>query len=146
MSQVLSDYINVNNKQFAGNNILPVSLPQNPLSQTFYVDNQFGVVLRKISLYFRKIDTTSNLPISIHIRPVVNGKPSETEIVPDSHVFLLPNSGSYDATKRMRLVLSLRSRLFLRSLRYSSLMSLYSYSLDRICNRDHICVYRLSDL
>ena len=99
MSQVLSDYINVNNKQFAGNNILPVSLPQNPLSQTFYVDNQFGVVLRKISLYFRKIDTTSNLPISIHIRPVVNGKPSETEIVPDSHVFLLPNSGSYDATK-----------------------------------------------
>jgi hypothetical protein len=99
MSQVLSDYINVNNKQFAGNNILPVSLPQNPLSQTFYVDNQFGVVLRKISLYFRKIDTSSNLPVSIHLRPVVNGKPSETEIVPDSHVFLQPNSGAYDAGK-----------------------------------------------
>lgn len=99
MSKVLSDYINVNNKQFAGNNILPVSLPQNPLSQTFYVDNQFGVVLRKISLYFRSIDTSSNLPVSVHIRPVVNGKPSETEIVPDSHVFLLPNSGNYDATK-----------------------------------------------
>tara|TARA_R110000868_G_scaffold30953_4_gene113911 strand:+ start:24600 stop:30083 length:5484 start_codon:yes stop_codon:yes gene_type:complete len=100
MSQVLSDYVNVNNKQFFGNNVLSVTLPQNPLSQTFYVDNQFGAVLTKVSLYFQTIDTTSNQPISVHIRPVVDGKPSNTEIVPDSHVFMLPNNSStYDATK-----------------------------------------------
>lgn len=35
------------------------------------------------------------MPISIHLRPVVDGKPSNTEIVPDSHVFL--NNGNVDA-------------------------------------------------
>ena len=90
MSTVLSDYITVNNKQFASNVASPVFMPQNPLSQTFYVDNQFGLVLTKISLYFRTKDT-NNLPISVHIRPVVDGKPSMKDIVPDSHVFLQPN-------------------------------------------------------
>lgn len=90
MSTVLSDYINVNNKQFAGNQILPLNLPQNPLSQTFYVDNQFGATLTKVKLYFRKKDN-EGVPISIHLRPVVDGKPSLTDIVPDSHVFKNPS-------------------------------------------------------
>lgn len=89
MGQVISDYINVNNKQFAGTAILPTNLPQNPLAQTFYVDNPFGVVLAKIGLFFKTKDDT--LPISIHIRPVVNGRPSDNDIVPDSHVFKLPS-------------------------------------------------------
>jgi len=89
MGQVISDYINVNNKQFAGTAILPTNLPQNPLAQTFYVDNPFGVVLAKIGLFFKTKDDT--LPISIHIRPVINGRPSDNDIVPDSHVFKLPS-------------------------------------------------------
>lgn len=92
MAQVLSDYVGVDNKQFASGVAAPVSLPQNPLSQTFYVDNQFGVTLQKIALFFKEKDTT--LPISIHLRPVVDGKPSSTDIVPDSHVFLNPGSVS----------------------------------------------------
>jgi len=99
MSSVISDYIYVNQKQFAGNNIRSVALPQNPLSQTFYVDNQFGLMLSKISLFFHSkptgVNSTDNMPISIHIRPVVDGRPSTTEIVPDSHVFL--NPGAVDA-------------------------------------------------
>ena len=90
MSQVLSDYINVNTNQFAGTQINPLSLPQNPMSQTFYVDNQFGVVLTELDLFFRAKDTT-NLPVSIHLRPVENGKPSTSNIVPDSHVYLNPS-------------------------------------------------------
>ena len=90
MSQVLSDYVNVNKNQFGGTQINPLSLPQNPLSQTFYIDNQFGVVLTKLDLFFRAKDTT-NLPVSIHLRPVEEGKPSTTSIVPDSHVFLNPS-------------------------------------------------------
>ena len=90
MSQVLSDYISVNTNQFAGGNLNPLSIPQNPMAQTFYVDNQFGVVLTKISLFFRSKDS-GGLPVSIHIRPVENGKPSTSTIVPDSHVFLNPN-------------------------------------------------------
>lgn len=91
MSQVLSDYIDVNTNVFAGTNANPLSLPQNPLAQTFIVDNQFGVTLTKVSLYFRAKDT-GNLPVQIHIRPVVGGKPSHTTIVPDSHVYLQPSS------------------------------------------------------
>jgi len=87
MSQVLSDYINVNNNQFAGPAINVLSLPQNPMSQTFYVDNQFGVVLTKVDLFFRTKDTTG-IPVSIHLRPVEDGKPSTSNIVPDSHVYL----------------------------------------------------------
>lgn len=92
MSQVLSDYINVNNKQFAGSTIKPLSIPQNPLAQEFYVDNQFGLVLTKVSLFFRTKPTDNNIPVSIHIRPIVDGKPSSNEIVPDSHVFLAPSA------------------------------------------------------
>lgn len=90
MSQVLSDYINVNDNQFAGTQINVLSMPQNPMSQTFYVDNQFGLVLTQVELFFRSKDST-NLPVSIHIRPVEDGKPSSTNIVPDSHVYLNPS-------------------------------------------------------
>ena len=90
MSQVLSDYISVNDNQFAGPRINPLSIPQNPMAQTFYVDNQFGVVLTKVSLFFRQKDS-GNLPISVHIRPVEDNKPSTTTIVPDSHVYLNPS-------------------------------------------------------
>ena len=89
MSQVLSDYIDVDQNQFASNIVSTMSAPQNPMAQTFYVDNQFGVVLTSVQLYFRTKDT-GNLPVSIHLRPVVNGRPSNHEIVPDSHVYLNP--------------------------------------------------------
>lgn len=90
MSQVLSDYISVDQNQYFGPVVNPLSIPQNPMAQTFYVDNQFGAVLTKIDLFFRQKDS-GNLPISIHIRPVEDGKPSTTTIVPDSHVFLNPS-------------------------------------------------------
>ncbi len=88
MSQVLSDYVNVNNNQFAGTQIRPLSLPQNPMAQEFYVDNQFGLTLTKVSLFFRTKPTDNQIPVSIHIRPIIDGKPSNNEIVPDSHVYL----------------------------------------------------------
>ena len=90
MSQVLSDYIDVDQNQFASNIVSTMTAPQNPLAQTFYVDNQFGVVLTSIQLFFKAKDS-NNLPVSIHLRPVVNGRPSNNEIVPDSHVFLNPS-------------------------------------------------------
>jgi hypothetical protein len=90
MSQVLSDYIDVNQNVFGGTNTNVLSLPQNPLAQTFEVTNQFGLTLTKVDLFFRKKDS-GNIPISIHIRPVVGGKPSQTTIVPDSHVYLNPS-------------------------------------------------------
>lgn len=89
ISQVLSDYVSVDQNQYAGAGTGSTTLPQNPLAQTFKVDNQFGVTLTKIDLYFRAKDR-GNLPVSVHLRPVVNGRPSSTDIVPDSHVYLNP--------------------------------------------------------
>jgi len=94
MSGLLSDYIIQNRNREASPEVNPVTPPENPLAQTFYVDNQFGLTLTKVQLYFRSKDT-GNLPVSIHIRPVVDGKPSTDVIIPDSHVF--KNPGDVDA-------------------------------------------------
>ena len=87
MSTVLSDYITVDQNHCVGPIVDPMQTPQNPLAQTFYVDNPFGLVLTKVQLYFRAKDS-GNLPVSIHLRPVEDGRPSENTIVPDSHVYL----------------------------------------------------------
>ena len=90
MSSVLSDYISVDQNHQAGTNSDPIPTPENPLAQTFYVDNPFGLVLTKVQLYFRAKDS-GTLPVSIHLRPVEDGRPSENTIVPDSHVYLKPS-------------------------------------------------------
>ena len=89
MSSVLSDYISVDQNHQAGTNSDPIPTPENPLAQTFYIDNPFGLVLTKVQLYFRAKDS-GTLPVSIHLRPVEDGRPSENTIVPDSHVYLKP--------------------------------------------------------
>jgi hypothetical protein len=59
-----------------------------PIAQTFYVtDNVNGIVLTKIDLFFQKKSTTA--PITLEIREVSNGYPSEI-VVPYSTVTLLP--------------------------------------------------------
>jgi hypothetical protein len=90
MSKILSDYVGVNYNQSSTAEGTTLSPPQNPLAQTFYVDNQFGVVLTKIELFFAQKPTSTNYPVSIHIRPVENGKPSVVDIVPGSHIFVNP--------------------------------------------------------
>lgn len=88
MSTVLSDYIDVDKNQYLVPSVL--NNPQNPMTQTFTVDNQYGLVLTKLDLFFRQKDS-GNLPVAIHLRPVEEGKPSSTTIVPDSHVWLNPS-------------------------------------------------------
>lgn len=59
-----------------------------PLTQTFIVPGKLagkynnGIFVTKITLYFRSKDNIE--PISIHIRPMVNGNPSTTDIIPGS--------------------------------------------------------------
>lgn len=45
-----------------------------PVAQTFYVDNQYGVYITKVALYFSGKD--DNIPVRVEIRPEVNGAPS----------------------------------------------------------------------
>lgn len=59
-----------------------------PIAQTFFVsDNPNGILLSKLDVFFKTKSTTS--PITLQIREVVNGYPSET-ILPYSSVTLSP--------------------------------------------------------
>lgn len=88
-SEIISDYVNVNQLIYGGTSNLPTSMPMKPLAQQFYVDNPFGVTLVDVDLYFSAIDT-NNLPVQIQIRPIVNGAPSLNRVVPGSCVFKKP--------------------------------------------------------
>jgi len=63
-----------------------------PMAQTFFVDKDnypFGVFATRLHLYFySKASTTSGskTPITVSLRPVYNGKPSSSVIIPFSEV------------------------------------------------------------
>ena len=64
----------------------------NPLCQTFHVDpNAFpkGLFLRNITLHFYSKDTV--LPVKLQIRPIINGFPSASKVIPFSEVVLNPD-------------------------------------------------------
>jgi hypothetical protein len=64
----------------------------NPLCQTFHVDpNAFpkGLFLRNVTLHFSTKDTV--LPVKLQIRPVINGFPSASKVIPFSEVVLNPD-------------------------------------------------------
>ena len=70
----------------------------NPIAQTFFVDGSNfpkGIFLRSIDLYFSAKDIF--LPITIQLRPVVNGFPSTSKVIPFSEVTLNPDSINVNA-------------------------------------------------
>ena len=54
--------------------------PRNPIAQSFYVEEEEGIFLTQIDCFFEA--TASNAPVSLHLRPVINGFPSISDIVP----------------------------------------------------------------
>jgi hypothetical protein len=60
-----------------------------PLAQTFLVDDEGGMFLTSMDLYFKSKD--DNIPVTIQIREVVNGYPGQT-VLPFSEVTLNPSS------------------------------------------------------
>jgi hypothetical protein len=64
-----------------------------PLAQTFFVDEQVypnGLFLSSLDLFFRAKDD-SNLPVTVQIRPTVNGAPSTNFWYPESVVTKYPS-------------------------------------------------------
>ena len=67
----------------------------NPMAQTFSVDkNQFstGVFVDSVTLFFSAKDKSvgNKTPVTLQLRPMVNGMPSTSLIVPGSEVVLTP--------------------------------------------------------
>ena len=71
----------------------------NPLAQTFFVDANvypLGVFLRNCSLFVSTKDT--KLPLTLQIRPVINGFPSASAIIPFSEVTKNPDDITANTT------------------------------------------------
>ena len=71
---------------------------RDPLAQSFFIPDQDGVFLSKVDIFFQTKDDT--IPVSLELRPMVNGSPSATETIPGSRVFKSPSAitTSADAT------------------------------------------------
>ena len=70
---------------------------RDPLAQTFMVEEQSGLFLTGLKLRFAT-KSTKNVPVSVEIRPVVNGFPSATEMLPGSQTFKAPAGVSTSST------------------------------------------------
>jgi len=65
-----------------------------PLAQTFFVNrftNPNGIFVSNIDLYFATKDT-SGIPVTVELRPTVNGYPDSERVIPGSKVTLNPSS------------------------------------------------------
>lgn len=66
-----------------------------PLAQTFFVNEELypkGLFLERIVLFFRSKDQTvgAKPPVILQLRPMINGKPSPSMVIPGSEVVLTP--------------------------------------------------------
>jgi len=59
-------------------------LNKQPIAQSFFIDEPNGIYVTKVDLFFATKD--ASLPVQIQLRPIVNGLPSDTEIIPGSQV------------------------------------------------------------
>ena len=67
-----------------------------PIAQSFYVDEPNGIYCTKVDLFFGAKDST--LPVQIHLRPMVQGFPSSSQIIPGTQVSLPSGSVNVDTT------------------------------------------------
>jgi len=76
-----------------------------PLAQTFLIDDEGGVFLTSIDIFFQTKD--SSIPVTVQIRDVVNGYPGQ-KILPFSEVTLNPDSvnTSVDGTAATKFTFS----------------------------------------
>lgn len=70
-----------------------------PLAQTFYIssrENPDGIFVDSIDLFFSEKDSNEDSPVTVQIRPTVNGVPSSKEIIPLASVTKLSRDINVD--------------------------------------------------
>ena len=75
-----------------------------PLAQSFRTPKGEGIFITKAQTYFKTKD--SIIPVQLQIRPMVNGSPSATEIVPGAVKFLNPSDVNLPASQTQASVLA----------------------------------------
>jgi flagellar basal body rod protein FlgC len=80
---------NTTTKTRGGTQISPVWEVWDPLAQSFYVQDESGIFLTSVEVFFETKDN-NGIPVTLQIRPMVNGLPSDM-VVPFSEVTLTPD-------------------------------------------------------
>jgi hypothetical protein len=80
---------NTTTKTKSGTQIAPVWEVWDPLAQSFYVQDESGIFLTSVEVFFETKDN-NGIPVTLQIRPIVNGLPSDM-VVPFSEVTLTPD-------------------------------------------------------
>jgi len=97
---------------------------KDPLAQVFTVDtNEFanGVYVTSIEVFFETKDNA--LPVSLELRPTVNGFPHSSKAIPFSHVSLLPNQVNTSTDGTSSTTFEFRVPVFLEGGEYALLLS-----------------------
>ena len=106
-------------RDFSGD-MLENSQWADPLSQTFFVDaksNPEGIFLTSITLYFSAKD--SILPVTVQIRPTVNGYPSPSVCLPFSTTTILPSAITVDTESPVATGFTFSSPVYLEPGEYA---------------------------
>ncbi len=71
-----------------------------PIAQSFFIDEPKGIFATKVDLYFATRDdpSTTQLPVQIQLRPMVNGFPSSSHVIPGSIVVKAASDVAVDTT------------------------------------------------
>jgi len=78
---------------------LPCKYGRDPLAQTFFIPAEFypnGIFVSSADIFMASKD--SNLPLSVELRPTVNGFPSSEDVIPNSRVTLNPSQINANAS------------------------------------------------
>ena len=75
---------------------LGYQLNKQPIAQSFYINETVGIYCTKVDLFFAAKD--ASLPVQIQIRPMVNGFPSASKIIPGTIKSLAAASVNADTT------------------------------------------------
>lgn len=77
-----------------------VPVPQDPLAQTFFVDPTIfpnGLFIDSVDIFFQSSAPVGGVPVTVQIRPTVNGYPSATAVMPFAEKSLPPSSVNVSA-------------------------------------------------
>ena len=83
----------------------------NPLAQSFLVDDETGIFLTRVEVYFRAKDS-NDIPITVSIRPMENGLPS-SRVLPFSEVVLDPEEIDTSLDGSVSSVFQMKAPVFL---------------------------------
>ena len=92
---------------------------KNPVAQSIFIEEPSGIFATKIDLFFKSTFTATadlSLPVSLHLRPMRNGIPSDVEIVPGSTVYVAHNLVNTSTDGKTATSFIFEEPIFLRGL------------------------------